>query len=96
MGRCSTPFGITDYIGAAAPTQAPAGDPVVLNAFRHHGLYRRQHLQPIAIDPDAVLNAFRHHGLYRVQVYASWVRMVDECSTPFGITDYIGRDIIST
>ena len=85
---CSTPFGITDYIGTLLPLchwveilsaqrlsasriiseRAGGGDGAqrrrVLNAFRHHGLYR--------IDVDhrlrahrPVLNAFRHHGLYR-------------------------------
>ena len=37
-----------------------------------------------------VLNAFRHHGLYRLRVRPH-VPGEDRCSTPFGITDYIGR-----
>ena len=37
---CSTPFGITDYIGRGAAVRPPRRGPAVLNAFRHHGLYR--------------------------------------------------------
>ena len=62
----------------------------MLNAFRHHGLYRRRGRgRPVALH-GAVLNAFRHHGLYRTGTGLS--RTVDgvTCSTPFGITDYIG------
>ena len=86
----------------------------VLNAFRHHGLYRR----PGAAEPPGVerpvLNAFRHHGLYRwnncgpglwpsghraqrlsasriISATTVVVTLTLECSTPFGITDYIGR-----
>ena len=36
---CSTPFGITDYIGLRCRSALSAGRHV-LNAFRHHGLYR--------------------------------------------------------
>ena len=36
---CSTPFGITDYIGGP-PGQRCRWRARVLNAFRHHGLYR--------------------------------------------------------
>ena len=35
---CSTPFGITDYIGRILARESGAIQ--VLNAFRHHGLYR--------------------------------------------------------
>ena len=110
--------------------------PDVLNAFRHHGLYRAIDMI-LALDAEVlVLNAFRHHGLYRPSIsqiqprYSAqrlsasriisavsiasricrsvgaqrlsasriisvllesrrrfeWIR----CSTPFGITDYIG------
>ena len=38
--------------------------PCVLNAFRHHGLYRAGRAGDGRRYPD-VLNAFRHHGLYR-------------------------------
>ena len=38
-GWCSTPFGITDYIGRTTPSYSPRWTSV-LNAFRHHGLYR--------------------------------------------------------
>ena len=37
---CSTPFGITDYIGPHGPCRHRQG-PRVFNAFRHHGLYRQ-------------------------------------------------------
>ena len=35
---CSTPFGITDYIGPGTRSRGQISD--VFNAFRHHGLYR--------------------------------------------------------
>ena len=109
MRLCSTPFGITDYIGHhAVPDAGPRDD--VLNAFRHHGLYRADRR---ARHPHGhVLNAFRHHGLYRARAEprtAAWSsaqrlsasRIISDgghrmgvamagCSTPFGITDYIG------
>ena len=37
-----------------------------------------------------VLNAFRHHGLYRVRRLRVLDIERELCSTPFGITDYIG------
>ena len=84
---CSTPFGITDYIGPwrlCCPWRALR----VLNAFRHHGLYRSTATRMVR-SPN-VLNAFRHHGLYRWEaVTGRYARL--RCSTPFGITDYIGR-----
>ena len=85
---CSTPFGITDYIGRLAARRLGAGADV-LNAFRHHGLYRRH---PVA---DR-----RRQGEMRAQrLSASRIISVPVCgyhgpivlcSTPFGITDYIG------
>ena len=90
LGRpclCSTPFGITDYIGRRR-RHARRAQPGVLNAFRHHGLYRISSARPWTL-PTTVLNAFRHHGLYRVgdRVESPAAKV---CSTPFGITDYIG------
>ena len=38
-----------------------------------------------------MLNAFRHHGVYRPERVAMLRSMSTECSTPFGITEYIGR-----
>ena len=112
--RCSTPFGITDYIGAIRARRIVARR-YVLNAFRHHGLYRTdspanrpftmaisaQRLSASRIisaacwrcrpPPDCrVLNAFRHHGLYRKMTTAVTRHRYLQCSTPFGITDYIG------
>ena len=161
-GTCSTPFGITDYIGRALqaeslralvgaqrlsasriisavdmPQQRRRPSLMVLNAFRHHGLYRMvisdrivagsitagaQRLSASRIISAArrphgrgvvVLNAFRHHGLYRPNQNWSSIditgaqrlsasRIISAavaapvlprrlmCSTPFGITDYIG------
>ena len=67
----------------------------VLNAFRHHGLYRGRACPPCSARLRAVLNAFRHHGLYRRLQIAK--TLVDEwCSTPFGITDYIGSATTTT
>ena len=110
--QCSTPFGITDYIGGPVSTICLTS---VLNAFRHHGLYRplpgavtfsdctrrAQRLSASRIISGAragarrgamrsVLNAFRHHGLYRASVAKMMVLTSQMCSTPFGITDYIG------
>ena len=110
---CSTPFGITDYIGRsyggctvrgvrvlnafrhhglyrAVPYQIARHRRHVLNAFRHHGLYRLALFDALPEWPD-VLNAFRHHGLYRVDAATGSLVMAKKCSTPFGITDYIGR-----
>ena len=140
---CSTPFGITDYIGlpgaislfpedlsaqrlsasriisdvASVPhgLHAPevlnafrhhglyrmgrrychrGRDRLVLNAFRHHGLYRTPAIDPLRIrpskNPPRVLNAFRHHGLYRLIEQVRAPQAFLRCSTPFGITDYIG------
>ena len=93
--QCSTPFGITDYIGTTRYLRLPK-IVSVLNAFRHHGLYRRLLVGAIVIvDRIDVLNAFRHHGLYR-QRRRVIVGQLTECSTPFGITDYIGGNITLT
>ena len=62
--QCSTPFGITEYIGRAADGGPVAFDPV-LNAFRHHGIYRRRLASQMVCHMEIVLNAFRHHGIYR-------------------------------
>ena len=135
---CSTPFGITDYIGSRYEDRS-ISIPRVLNAFRHHGLYRsaprscsmcilsyrvlnafrhhglyRPQLGRARPPLDRVLNAFRHHGLYRsppkvtrgsrrvdvlnafrhhglYRVPPAVIVVADgRCSTPFGITDYIG------
>ena len=61
---CSTPFGITDYIGLIELDEAIISASV-LNAFRHHGLYREPHGPASVPFVPHVLNAFRHHGLYR-------------------------------
>ena len=87
--ECSTPFGITDYIGCRQARRHRRGR-VVLNAFRHHGLYRRAAGGAGRRD-GRVLNAFRHHGLYRALGGQHVGGAMDRCSTPFGITDYIGR-----
>ena len=114
--ECSTPFGITDYIGRRSPARAAPHACRVLNAFRHHGLYRSLYRRLVwtwgqicaqrlsasriisAAAPDrgatrrfSVLNAFRHHGLYRLNLGVVGTSSRDPmCSTPFGITDYIG------
>ena len=43
-----------------------------------------------AVRIEPVLNAFRHHGLYRERVGRDTADRDTVCSTPFGITDYIG------
>ena len=89
LEACSTPFGITEYIGVddTPPKQPPPKQ--VLNAFRHHGVYRyRRRRQGGWHRP--VLNAFRHHGVYRSAVVRVADSAVVRCSTPFGITEYIG------
>ena len=60
----------------------------VLNAFRHHGLYRL-YAGGSGVYAQIVLNAFRHHGLYRTGI-GNPFGVLKQCSTPFGITDYIG------
>ena len=85
---CSTPFGITDYIGRARRA-GPRPPPRVLNAFRHHGLYRPRRRRTDRRS-RSVLNAFRHHGLYRALGVPAIGPGAVLCSTPFGITDYIG------
>ena len=112
---CSTPFGITDSARQPSGRRSRA----VLNAFRHHGLYRRwtsSRLRLIAMGAQRlsasriisgvrgalgrrvfyrVLNAFRHHGLYRSVSQTELSESISTaCSTPFGITDYIGGAVI--
>ena len=65
--RCSTPFGITDYFGRATP-RVVVHAVAVLNAFRHHGLFRLR-LHDTRLVHARVLNAFRHHGLFRRQTH---------------------------
>ena len=63
----------------------------VLNASRHHGVYRRGG----ACRGEArlyVLNASRHHGVYR-SGFDFRLRRRNLCSTPLGITEYIGRPV---
>ena len=67
----------------------------MLNAFRHHGLYRDRLPHTARSEPDQVLNAFRHHGLYRQEPAEDSLVTDEKCSTPFGITDYIGSDQIT-
>ena len=42
-----------------------------------------------------MLNAFRHHGLYRATWMKAMATACMRCSTPFGITDYIGLRAVS-
>ena len=86
---CSTPFGITEYIGRGGDGHVGVAV-VVLNAFRHHGIYRRG-ARSRGRFPAPVLNAFRHHGIYRLELIPQQVSPTEVCSTPFGITEYIGR-----
>ena len=60
---CSTPFGITEYIGVGSRDEGAVRGRV-LNAFRHHGVYRERGRDGRPADRE-VLNAFRHHGVYR-------------------------------
>ena len=62
----------------------------MLNAFRHHGLYRGDYGHVHGQFSPTVLNAFRHHGLYREAAVQGAGLSEETCSTPFGITDYIG------
>ena len=64
LSECSTPFGITDYIGRPS-CYCRRRRRAVLNAFRHHGLYRPRPRPSTSTPAAPVLNAFRHHGLYR-------------------------------
>ncbi len=86
---CSTPFGITEYIGRLVGRSADHGR-AVLNAFRHHGVYR----------VAASLHVLTlYHGCstpFGITEYIGAVgtptrpRRSTQCSTPFGITEYIG------
>ena len=62
--ECSTPFGITDYFGDETCDRGRHGNDV-LNAFRHHGLFRPSTDRSMQAHHPVVLNAFRHHGLFR-------------------------------
>ena len=66
--------------------------PPVLNAFRHHGLYRESVTAQAPFDtrrPCAQrLSASRIISEERLS--GTSARIFRECSTPFGITDYIG------
>ena len=64
--ECSTPFGITDYFGAGRRDRSGCSVSV-LNAFRHHGLFRTERLEGLSGTEYQVLNAFRHHGLFRAR-----------------------------
>ena len=90
---CSTPFGITEYIGYTRLHHAGASSPV-LNAFRHHGIYRSEVERGQQRGQEQVLNAFRHHGIYRKRLEVGDGRREVKCSTPFGITEYIGHDCV--
>ena len=86
---CSTPFGITDYIGSprSPRTTSAAACAQRLSASRIISATRRGRGTRC---PISVLNAFRHHGLYRIRAVVVGRLERGMCSTPFGITDYIG------
>ena len=88
--RCSTPFGITDYIGRAKTIHRAwtlCAQRLSASRIISEDLAGRS-----AADRYPVLNAFRHHGLYR-SVGDAHDPVDDRCSTPFGITDYIGSPL---
>ena len=62
----------------------------MLNAFRHHGLYRR--LKEVKTPPKAPKGAQRLSASRIISAGVQVAHVGDEftCSTPFGITDYIG------
>ena len=91
---CSTPFGITDYIGRSSRRPAPRTNGAQrLSASRiiSGGAAEVQHARG-----HGVLNAFRHHGLYRMETVTEPPPGSPLCSTPFGITDYIGRSTVNS
>ena len=114
--KCSTPFGITDYIGSAGAGQRPtprssaqrlsasriiSAPAVVPDRRLRPACAQRLSASRIISGPTdgrgtaptrgaMVLNAFRHHGLYRATGGTCMVGDRHQCSTPFGITDYIG------
>ena len=87
-GMCSTPFGINEWITrfgrpSCGPVQSGAQR---LSASTNGSLYdhlcrmrRRRH----------VLNAFRHQRMDHVHMVPSVVGIEAECSTPFGINEWI-------
>ena len=88
---CSTPFGITDY--CAQYRNLTIADSERVGAQR---LSASQIIAPFqsilqfsALLP--VLNAFRHHRLLRAARARNRVHRGNECSTPFGITDYCAQ-----
>ena len=87
---CSTPFGITEYIGHAEQARR-AGDYQVLNAFRHHGIYREL---PARAKSSMLIGAQRLSASRNISVVTSTqlAALTLMCSTPFGITEYIGLD----
>ena len=62
---------------------------LVLYAFRYHGVYRWYREARRSSSVRCVLNAFRHHGVYRSSA-AIGSKRTQRCSTPLGITEYIG------
>ena len=84
---CSTPFGITDYIGQSGGRRF--GYVSVLNAFRHHGLYRWRRCRP----RTCTRRSAQRLSASRIISEGRWTweeAALHMCSTPFGITDYIG------
>ena len=68
--------------------------PFVLNAFRHHGLYR-----PRGVVRKPYEGKFCAQRLSASRIISGYCRQVAggyalECSTPFGITDYIGYPLL--
>ena len=115
---CSTPFGITEYIGGQRG-QDTAGSARVLNAFRHHGVYRKLSATSPARGLTCAqrLSASRSISVIGAVSGAGWTsssaqrlsasrsisafrlikyRRHARCSTPFGITEYIGRQVVDT
>ena len=84
---CSTPFGITDYIGCERAHHA-----AVVLCSTPFGItdYIGREGEGAGDAAAHVLNAFRHHGLYRIANSRAGPSVRIMCSTPFGITDYIG------
>ena len=87
--QCSTPFGITDYFGLPRHPHRPVAPGSVLNAFRHHGLFRMcSRVLSCSSEPCAQrLSASRIISARRCAPRLASAR---RCSTPFGITDYFG------
>ena len=85
--RCSTPFGITEYIGGY-PAAYRGARARVLNAFRHHGVYRL----PVMSASECCTSAQRLSASRSISdaTVVAVTRGGNLCSTPFGITEYIG------